>query len=407
MRNTTDRKKLHYAWIILLGAILIQSGGAGLLSNSASLFYGPIKTDLGITNAQMSLYTSIRTVFMAVGMAFVSTLLRRLGGRRTMILHSLLLGLSFAAMYLFHDIRLWYLIAPVSGFGLGGVTIVGITLFIANWFREKRGLALGVALSASGIVPVLANPLISRIIGQYGWRNGVLVTAAAGLLLTLSGSMLMVYKPEEKGMKAYGEAEEESAGPVSADKTSSVIVLLIAFFLACIPNGMVALVNQFSMMTEQLGQPLALAARISSLAMLGNTLGKIILGTLSDRIGSWKTMILAFGATMFACLGFSTADPFIMSISSPFLGMCFSVTAMAGALIVGEIYAGSYSRKLSQVNTVGVFVSSAASLLIGWASDYFGSYSVVYLTFVLIDLFCILGIVYIMNKTKTPEASRP
>ena len=106
MRNTTDRKKLHYAWIILLGAILIQSGGAGLLSNSASLFYGPIKTDLGITNAQMSLYTSIRTVFMAVGMAFVSTLLRRLGGRRTMILHSLLLGLSFAAMYLFHDIRL-------------------------------------------------------------------------------------------------------------------------------------------------------------------------------------------------------------------------------------------------------------------------------------------------------------
>lgn len=407
MRNTTDRKKLHYAWIILLGAILIQSGGAGLLSNSASLFYGPIKTDLGITNAQMSLYTSIRTVFMAVGMAFVSTLLRRLGGRRTMILHSLLLGLSFAAMYLFHDIRLWYLIAPVSGFGLGGVTIVGITLFIANWFREKRGLALGVALSASGIVPVLANPLISRIIGQYGWRNGVLVTAAAGLLLTLSGSMLMVYKPEEKGMKAYGEAEEESAGPVSADKTSSVIVLLIAFFLACIPNGMVALVNQFSMMTEQLGQPLALAARISSLAMLGNTLGKIILGTLSDRIGSWKTMILAFGATMFACLGFSTADPFIMSISSPFLGMCFSVTAMAGALIVGEIYAGSYSRKLSQVNTVGVFVSSAASLLIGWASDYFGSYSVVYLAFVLIDLFCILGIVYIMNKTKTPEASRP
>ena len=407
MRNTTDRKKLHYAWIILLGAILIQSGGAGLLSNSASLFYGPIKTDLGITNAQMSLYTSIRTVFMAVGMAFVSTLLRRLGGRRTMILHSLLLGLSFAAMYLFHDIRLWYLIAPVSGFGLGGVTIVGITLFIANWFREKRGLALGVALSASGIVPVLANPLISRIIGQYGWRNGVLVTAAAGLLLTLSGSMLMVYKPEEKGMKAYGEAEEESAGPVSADKTSSVIVLLIAFFLACIPNGMVALVNQFSMMTEQLGQPLALAARISSLAMLGNTLGKIILGTLSDRIGSWKTMILAFGATMFACLGFSTADPFIMSISSPFLGMCFSVTAMAGALIVGEIYAGSYSRKLSQVNTVGVFVSSAASLLIGWASDYFGSYSVVYLAFVLIDLFCILGIVYIMNKTKTPEASHP
>lgn len=407
MRNTTDRKKLHYAWIILLGAILIQSGGAGLLSNSASLFYGPIKTDLGITNAQMSLYTSIRTVFMAVGMAFVSTLLRRLGGRRTMILHSLLLGFSFAAMYLFHDIRLWYLIAPVSGFGLGGVTIVGITLFIANWFREKRGLALGVALSASGIVPVLANPLISRIIGQYGWRNGVLVTAAAGLLLTLSGSMLMVYKPEEKGMKAYGEVEEESAGPVSADKTSSVIVLLIAFFLACIPNGMVALVNQFSMMTEQLGQPLALAARISSLAMLGNTLGKIILGTLSDRIGSWKTMILAFGATMFACLGFSTADPFIMSISSPFLGMCFSVTAMAGALIVGEIYAGSYSRKLSQVNTVGVFVSSAASLLIGWASDYFGSYSVVYLTFVLIDLFCILGIVYIMNKTKTPEASRP
>ena len=80
---------------------------------------------------------------------------------------------------------------------------------------------------------------------------------------------------------------------------------------------------------------------------------------------------------------------------------------MAGALIVGEIYAGSYSRKLSQVNTVGIFVSSAASLLIGWASDYFGSYSAVYSAFALIDLFCIFGIVYIMNKTKTPEVNHP
>jgi len=398
--TVNNEKKFHYAWIILIGAILIQAGGAGILNNSAALFYGPIKTDLGISNAQMSMYASIRTVFMAFGMAFVARTLDRLGGKRSMALYSLLLGLSFGAMHFFSDIRQWYIAAVVSGIGLGGVTIVGITLFIANWFKEKRGLALGIALSASGIFPMLCNPLVSRLIETYGWRDAVSMVCAFGLLLTLGGSMLMVYRPEEIGLKAYGESAVEETNTASADKTSSLTILLIAFVLACMPNGMVALVNQFSMMTEQLGLPLALAARISSLAMLGNTAGKVILGMLSDRIGSWKTLILAFVLTMLACLGFATSRPEIMSFSAPFLGICFSITAMAGALIVGELYPGSYAEKLSLINTVGIFISSAGSLLIGSASDYFGSYSPVYLIFAAIDLLCITGILYISNKIK-------
>jgi len=89
-----------------------------------------------------------------------------------------------------------------------------------------------------------------------------------------------------------------------------------------------------------------------------------------------------------------------MSFSAPFLGICFSITAMAGALIVGELYPGSYAEKLSLINTVGIFISSAGSLLIGSASDYFGSYSPVYLIFAAIDLLCITGILYISNKIK-------
>ncbi|MBQ6367494.1 MAG: MFS transporter [Erysipelotrichaceae bacterium] len=398
MFKVNNGKKLHYAWIILIGAILIQAGGAGILNNSAALFYGPIKTDLGISNAQMSMYTSIRTVFMAFSIAFVARTLDRLEGKRSMALYSLLLGLSFGAMYFFSDIRQWYLAAVVSGIGLGGVTIVGITLFIANWFKEKRGLALGIALSALGIFPMMCNPLISRLIETYGWRDAVLMVCAFGLLLTIGGSMLMVYRPEEIGTKAYGESAAEEKGTANADKTSSVVILLIAFVLACIPNAMVALVGQFSMMTEQLGLPLSLAAGISSLAMLGNTVGKVILGMLSDRIGSWKTLILAFAMTMLACLGFATSRPELMNISAPFLGICFSISSMAGALIVGELYAGSYAKKLSQINTVGIFISSVGSLLIGFASDYFGSYSPVYLIFAVIDFLCITGILYISKK---------
>ena len=63
---------------------------------------------------------------------------------------------------------------------------------------------------------------------------------------------------------------------------------LIHIFL---PNCVVQITYHISLFVQQEGLSLALAATLTSLVMVGNTLGKLLLGMLNDRKGPWLSLI--------------------------------------------------------------------------------------------------------------------
>lgn len=58
----------------------------------------------------------------------------------------------------------FYIISSVNGIFQGLLTGVPIPRILSNWFIEKRGLAMGVALAGSGLAGSIMTPLVTATI---------------------------------------------------------------------------------------------------------------------------------------------------------------------------------------------------------------------------------------------------
>lgn len=63
-------------------------------------------------------------------------------------------------------------------------------LAIHSFFSEKRGRAVGVGMSITGLGAILMPLLMSLLISTYGWRGAVLILSAMCLHSLLSATLL-------------------------------------------------------------------------------------------------------------------------------------------------------------------------------------------------------------------------
>ena len=62
----TQKKKIHYAWFVLFGMILIMTGTMGTVSSCMGVFTPSVAEDLQVPVAAVAVYFSVRTISMAV-----------------------------------------------------------------------------------------------------------------------------------------------------------------------------------------------------------------------------------------------------------------------------------------------------------------------------------------------------
>ena len=63
-----------------------------------------------------------------------------------------------------------------------GTTPLAWTRGVATWFEKKRGLALGIATTGSGIAGMIAPPFLGVLIVSYGWQGAYYGMGAIALL---------------------------------------------------------------------------------------------------------------------------------------------------------------------------------------------------------------------------------
>ncbi len=134
----------------------------------------------------------------------------------------------------------------VSGivFGLAGriIFVMPAPILISNWFHTRKGIALGVAMSISGIGGAILSPEFTLFIQTFGRREAYLIAAVVMGDLVLPWT-LFVFKlrPEDIGMRPYGwkqeDEEDESAaadefGGIDARQALKTVPLRCMFLFA-------------------------------------------------------------------------------------------------------------------------------------------------------------------------------
>ncbi|KAM8729851.1 monocarboxylate transporter 12-B-like isoform 2-T2 [Acanthopagrus schlegelii] len=110
---------------------------------------------------------------------------------------------------------------------MGVLTGVGFALcytpaiaMVGCYFRQRKALAYGIAMSGSGIGTFVLAPVVQLLIELYSWRGALLVLSAFVANLGVCGALLRPIRPQEDEEQVERE-EKESTGEERLGNVSS------------------------------------------------------------------------------------------------------------------------------------------------------------------------------------------
>ncbi len=305
------KKKIFYGWWIVCGGFILNFIGIGIGINAIGVFFKPVVESLGFSRGDFSLYFTIAALSMTFAAPVVGKLMEKFDVRVIMGISTALLGAGFALYSQCSTLLHFYLLSILVGIGHGGSHIIPVSTMISNWFREKRGLAMGIVFTATGLGGLIFNPLANWLILEYGWRRTYLLLGIVIAAICIPTAVfIMRISPEKMGLKPDGA----ESGTVSAEETKVSGFTLGAFVKTPVfwmLASMVLLINIINMGIQQhlipyltdLGHSSTFAANIMGLYLGMTIAGKLTLGKISDSSGLVKGLvifiaILVIGITM-------------------------------------------------------------------------------------------------------------
>ena len=335
----------HNAWRNVIGGFLIMALLHSMLQTCFSLFLLPVTGDMHISTTAFSGCSSI----VAIASMFAAPKIGKLMEhskiiKKLMILCIIGMGLSYASYSLATSIIHMYISAVFLGIFSCGATILPITIILTKWFYERRGLAVGITLSGSGIGGSIIFPFLTEFIATHGWRNSFVLFGFLMIIIEIPVvCFIMAPDPAEIGCIPYGY-HADSPKSSSTDKLSFselkehsfFYVYLIGIFSICVA-GYGSLGFLSASLSESYSPALAHAIIPFFLFLL--TPAKILLGWMYDRIRTRAgTIYVTVTFAMAFILLQIPDDEQLMWIMSILFAFGISSGTVSPSFITGELF---------------------------------------------------------------------
>src|SRR5699024_12851759 len=119
------KRKIHFAWIVLVGLCIMVGLGKAGINNTAGLIFSPISEDLGIRVGNLSLYLSISSIITMIFLPIGGKIMAKYNARVILIVAIILQAGSYALFCLVNTVLGWNIFAiPLA---VGGVFITVIS----------------------------------------------------------------------------------------------------------------------------------------------------------------------------------------------------------------------------------------------------------------------------------------
>lgn len=375
--------KLHYGWLVLLALIAMQGGFIGIMVNCNGILYSAIIQDLGFRAGDLSLSYTIRAFAQAAAVGITSKWFFKTNPKIFMVIMALSGGLPFIAMSRFNTLPQWYFVNIFVGIGCSCVLVV-IPVIINNWFVAKKGLVMGLSMAASGLCGAVFGPIVSSVITKSGWRSAAVFIGVVSIVIIAVPVLLFLYiTPEEKGMKPYGYVEGEQDSNAAAATESKHYAMPGSMFMLALISIITGLImsqfmNQIPTFATSIGYTIAVGATISSISMVGNVGGKLLMGSLSDKLGIFKAVYIAIVIIMASMVLFlvgSKSLPMIYAASLLF-GLVYAMGTTVPPLVLLDVYgAAEYRTYLARFQSINGIIMAFASSIFGYIYDFTGAYT--------------------------------
>ncbi len=410
-----DKKKMYYGWKIVAVGFLIM-GLVYSMASTTGVFLIPVTEGLGINRAQFSICSVFAAAGFVAGSAIMGNVFKKHKIKNVMIMGCLVICADLFAKSAATQLWQLCLCDLIMGIAYAAASIIPIPLLINNWFGiKKRGLANSLALAGSGIGSMIMTVLLNAVIQSYGWRWGYRCNMLLILLIIIPLIYFVVVStPGEKGLKKLGEAEnsvneeKETSGLLlsEARRTGYFWMVLIAFLFAASAMASISS-NEISYLND-IGFSPAMAANMGAIGIGSLTVGKILLGSLCDRLGlKAGTMISSF-LLMLSIIALYLTSFFPASIYIHVLCYCIggSMATVGVPLAVAWFFGNQdYSRFLGILNAMTGLGLPIGTVLGGVLFTVTGSYASLWILMGIASLICMV-FMFLSFGIKSRESSR-
>lgn len=347
-----------------------------------------LTADWGWSAGQASLPYAIAVGVFAIAMVFAGRAQDKFGPRIVATLGGVFTGAGLLVASLASPERTWPIavgFGVLAGLGIG-LGYASATPAAVKWFPpQRKGLITGVVVAGFGLASVYIAPTTTWLLHSEGVAGTFRILGIAFFVVVIGLAQLLVNPPAgyvPAGMPSAADAAA-ALGKRDYDWREMVrtkqFALLWAMYAFASFAGLMIIGHMAKIAAVQL-TGLDLGFVLVAVLAVGNALGRVVAGVVSDKIGGVRTMLIVFvvQAFMMSILAFAETPALLMPVAAA-VGFCYganlSLFPSTTAGFFGTTHLGvNYGLVFTAWGFGGVFGSMTAGTIV----DSTGSYAVAY-----------------------------
>nr|WP_188389725.1 OFA family MFS transporter [Priestia taiwanensis] len=350
-----------------------------------SLFNQPLVNKYDWSLNAVAITFSITSFSLAFATLFASKLQEKWGIRKLIMIAGFALGIGLMLSSQVSSLPMLYVLAGfVVGFADGTAYITSLSNLI-KWFPNRKGLISGISVSAYGMGSLIFKYINAAFIDSFGVSQAFLYWGLIVTVMIVAGSFLIHAATEQTIVQ---ETKSYNYTPKEMLRTKEVYLLFIMFFTSCM-SGLYLISIVLDLGVQLVGLSVATAANAVAMVAIFNTMGRLILGSLSDKISRLKIVSATFVIIAVAVfvLSFVELNYGIYFVCVASVAFCFGGNITIFPAIIGDFFGLKNHSKNYGIVYQGFGLGALTGSFIGTILGGFKP------TFMVIGVLCIVSFI--------------
>ena len=395
-----DPKQFFYGWyLVAVGVFLLSISSLGVFRGMSPLM-PVLQKNFGWTRTQISLSSLLTRVEGAALGPIEGFLIDRIGARKMVLIGFSIMAVGFVLFSFIQNLWQFYAVFILINLGNGIGGWLAVVTILNSWFRRKRTIAMAGAMSGILIAGIFVPPYTIAL--NHGFRVTVFVFGLIILAVALPCVKIIKNNPEELGLLPDGaetesDLDKSTPSKISQDqeveftvgqalKTRVFWILTVAHVSSTI--SLATLSIHLMARLQDIGLSSTTASYIELVSSVVALPSLFVAGWLGDKV-SKKYLVALF----LFLQGISTI---VLTVANGLpLALLFAVfygIAFGGRIPLMTAIRGDYFGRKAFASIMGWsmlpngILMAIAPVWAAWMFDTYGSYTVPFLSYAVINL---------------------
>ncbi|MDR2543717.1 MAG: OFA family MFS transporter [Treponema sp.] len=361
-------------------------------------------------NAAAGLTFSLLLATLAIGSVIGGKLAARYSTRLVVFIGGIILSVGFflaSFVTANQPWLLWVTYGVMGGCGMGFTYSTTIAC-AQKWYPHKKGLVTGIIVASLGFGGVFFTPIVEVLIVVFGGTGTgepktFMVLSAIFLTVCTVGSLFLKNPPDGyvTASLTTPAAQADSISPSQMLKTSQFYLVTAAYMLACMGG----------LMMIAFAKPIAVAKGFEATAAIGvlaismfNSIGRLVWGFVSDKLGRLNTIVLLLSCSAVLSLLVNLTEGYWIFILITLIGFFYgglisTFPSLTADLFGAKHMAANYGFVLLGFGSGAIISSQIAGYYKNLAAE---NIDLMYPAFVIASCCAVAGIVLILMVRRKP-----